>query len=129
MTGWRYGEGGERWHGQHLGNVPYDESVISYLVQLKELFRYSYRDIERLSKGQPTRFPDKDKIGMVQWAAKQLKPMSYSTVRRIMEKYMATGDETKKVRPSGGARKVVEVVEAGTVYFEQPRDKEGGTES
>jgi len=93
--------------------VPYSEMVISYLVQLHDIFGYSYRDIAKLSKGEPTRFPDKDKLEIVQHAASQLKPTSYSTVRRMIQEY----SEGVKDRRSG----VIKQISTQHVVFPVPQ--------
>ena len=63
---------------------------------LKHDFGYSYRDIEKLSKGKATQHHEKDALPAVKQLVKQLVPMSYSKVRRIVKRHVTRDSGVKK---------------------------------
>lgn len=68
---------------QQLHEQQLPRSVAAAAI-LKVDFGYSFRDIEQLSKGKSTRFPEKDRIPAVRRLAERLEPASYSTLRRAI---------------------------------------------
>jgi len=65
------------------------EAMMGYVWPLWKEFGYSYRDIAKLSNKKSTRYPDRDKTPVVEGLTMLLEPMSYSTIRRIIQRYLA----------------------------------------
>ena len=70
---------------------PDSDAVGPYLAELKS-FGYSYREIVVLWRSEETQYPDRDSSPRVQTLVRQIqtireKPMSYSTIRRILQTY------------------------------------------
>ncbi len=88
------------------------DAVGLYVAELSEL-GYSLRDIVALWKTGRTRSPAKDKAPRVQWLLRQIRavrqePMSYSTIRRILQIY--------SYGPVAESLKLTQMADIGDLY-------------